>query len=162
MTKIIETNSLMDEILLSKSTRSISFDKKIKIKRELFCFFKNVRLFEQNGNKCFSCQNYFDSKFDKNGFPSSITDWEWDTNEIYLGTSAVGKQFKESIVFSLGVIESILRESFCGNSFYICVSIQNSGIKSINIRVYLNRGVPYVNTDLEDFAQPVLNEIFTV
>ena len=158
MQKVVEANSLMKELLF-KSSNSLFSANKRKIKAEINSFFKNVQLFECEGEKCFSSENIFISNKYKNGDCSSITDWEWDSNEIYLNKSIIGNRFKDSVNIAVETIESLLFEKFPRNSFYISVCVQYGDLRNINIRIYLNRGAPYANVDIEEYQQPVLNEI---
>ena len=158
MIRTIHTNSTMDKILLSRSRATLRRSNKQKIKREIIEFINKVKLFEHNENKCFSEKNIFES----NTNYSSITDWEWDNNEIYLDKSSIGKQFKKAICEALETIESLLVERFSGNSFCINLSVQYGSLRNINIRIYLNRGKAYSDTDIELYNQPVLKEILTI
>ena len=159
MKKIVETNSHMEKIIFSKVSNLSYKAKKRKIKSEINCFFHKVKLYECNGEKCFSTENCFDSKAYAVGNYTSITDWEWDTNEIYFEKSLIGKQFKESINIIIETIESFLINCFPGNTFYINVSVQDGILRNINVRIHLDRGKPYVDSKLWSYNQPVLREI---
>ena len=161
MKRIIETNSAMDKILLSKPRISSHRANKRKIKAEIYEFFSKVNLYKRNGAECFSTENIFDSNTYTVENCDSITDWEWDTNEIYLYKSIIDTEFKKSICFAIESIESLLTERFSGNSFYINISAQYGELRNVNIRIYLDRGKPYVDTDIEQYKQPVLTEILT-
>ena len=161
MKKIVETNSLMEEIIFSKAYNLLYKASSRRIKSEIKSFFHKVKLFEYNGQKCFSTENCFNSNEYTEGNYSSITDWEWDTNEIYLKKTFIGKEFKKSIKVAIETIESLLINRFPGNIFYIIVSVQNGDLRNINIRIYLDRGNPYVKSEIERYNQPVLNEILT-
>lgn len=161
MKRIIETNSAMDKILLSNTQILSCRANKRKIKAEINEFFSKVNLYKQNGAECFSIENIFDSDAYTVKNLDSITDWEWDNNEIYLYKSIIGTEFKKSICFAIESIESQLMERFPGNSFYINVSAQYGELRNVNIRIYLDRGKSYVDTDVEQYNQPVLTEILT-
>ena len=94
MKKIIETNYKMDELLLIKPSKNLCSWKKRKIISELNFFLNKVQLYQQNQKKCFSVENCFSSNIFKLSDHISITDWEWNNNEIYIDGGIIGKNFK--------------------------------------------------------------------
>ena len=161
MRKTVKTNSAMDKILLSQKQNVFHRANKRKIKAEIDGFFSKVNLHKQNSNECFSAENIFDSSTYIVENCDSITDWEWDNNEIYLYKSIIGTDFKKSICFAVEYIESLLMKRFPEKSFYINISAQHGELRNVNIRIYLNRGKPYVATDIGQYNQPILTEFLT-
>ena len=159
MKRIIETNYKMDELLLIKPSKNLCSLKKRKIVAELNSFLNKVQLYQENHKKCFSVENCFSASIFKTSDHISITDWEWNNNEIYIDGGLIGKNFKQSMDLVLNTIETFLFVNFPNNSFCITVSVQLGKFKNMNIRVYLNRGELYANSDIEKYNQPVLNEI---
>ena len=158
MNKNVITNSLMDKILLSESSKYLKDTEKRKIKAELIAFFKKAKLYEYAGKKCFSTENCFDLEDYRLDLKPTI-DWEWDTNEIYLFEEIVGTEIKESLTYAIECIESLLIKSYSDNSFCIEASVQLGDPNSINIRIYLFNGSFYADVDIEDYNQPVLRMV---
>ena len=162
MNKIVEMNTSMKKVLSSKNNFSFFRANRKKIQSEIVSFFDRVKIYEYNGEKCFSAENCFDTDININSLKniSTLIDWEWDTNEIYLDKSIIGKEFKRAIFIALETIELCIVERFPNITFRISLSLQTGKFRNINARIYLDRGVPYTESDIEGYNQAILNETY--
>lgn len=161
MKKIIKTNSQMQSLLLNKDSFTFCIAKKKKIRTEILNFLDNMQIIKIGTNKIFVSKEFLLTENIFQDF-SCLTDIEWDNNEIFLCGAIIGKQFRKSINIALEVIESFLIEKFPQNSFYIDLSVQYGALRNIVIRIYLNRGSSYLTSNLEEYSEPILEEIFTI
>ena len=149
----------MEQLLLSNfSFFSFKINER-KIEMEIDSFFEKVSMFEDIGEKCFSTENCFISSDYVRDSGFSITEWEWDNNEIYLNKKLIKKRFREAIYIAISRIETLLTNKFPDNSFHIIVSAQCGSLRNVVIRLYLDRGDAYLDENLEKYNQPVLSEI---
>ena len=129
---------------------------KKQITDEIDGFFKDVKMYEMANKKCFSAQNIFEteSNFQNNSF--SIVEWEWDTNEIYLGKSLIKRQYKKVLMLCSAYIEKMLLQKFPQNSFVISFCMQFGRYENINIRICQNLDEAILDRNLERYDQPVM------
>ena len=155
MNKKVVMNSPMRKHLESKFSNICILPSKRYI-GEIDLFFKKVKMYERDGVKCFSPKNIFESylHFDNNNSP--ITEWEWDTNEIYLDKSLIKRQYKKTIVRSSQHIEKILLERFPNNSFQISFCIQFGKYRNISIRICQDLDDSILERDLNKYDQPIM------
>jgi hypothetical protein len=154
MTKKTMANSAMRKIMESRIPYISFLLRKKDISNVITSFFDQVSLFRSGEQKCFSNDNIFESDLTVNNL--SIAEWEWDTNEIHLDKTLIKRQFKESILLSIDVIEKALQERFPGNSFVVSFSIQFGKFRNINIRVCQDLGIAILDEDLDKYNQPVM------
>ena len=147
------------EKILSKKSKLLCGFKKRKIISEINDFFDKVHLYKNDQEICFSTDNYFALPSDTSDKYSSLSDWEWGTNEIYLQKSIVDKELKASLTIALETVEELLVKNFAGTSFFIIASLQHGKYRNINIRICINRENPYMDSEIERYNQPVLREI---
>ena len=122
MSKKISVNSAMKKIMESKFPYIGILFREQDISNEIVSFLSHVNLYQKDDQKCFSTDNIFESNVSLYNMP--VTEWEWDTNEIYLDKALIKRQYKKSILLSIDTIEKNLRKRFPGNSFVICFFIQ--------------------------------------
>jgi len=159
MKKTVEMNAEMVDVLFAQNRCRFTRLNITKLKKEFAVFFDCVGLFEADGDKCFSTKNCFQPDSSGSNDIVDITAWEWDNNEIFLDKSIIGKDYRKAIKYALEIIEVALINCYSGNSFYIFISVQKGEMRNINIRIFLNRGMPYVDYDVEKYKQPVLIEM---
>lgn len=154
MTKKTIVNSAMRKIMESRIPYISFLLRKEDISNVIMSFFNQVSLYRSGEQKCFSNDNIFESDLTVNNL--SIAEWEWDTNEIHLDKTLIKRQYKESILLSIDVIEKALQERFPGNSFVVSFSIQFGKFRNINIRVCQDLGISILDEDLDKYNQPVM------
>ena len=154
MTKKTIVNSAMRKIMESRIPYISFLLRKEDISNVIMSFFNQVSLYRSGEQKCFSNDNIFESYLTVNNL--SIAEWEWDTNEIHLDKTLIKRQYKESILLSIDVIEKALQERFPGNSFVVSFSIQFGKFRNINIRVCQDLGIAILDEDLDKYNQPVM------
>ena len=154
MTKKTIVNSAMRKIMESRIPYISFLIRKEDISNVIMSFFNQVSLYRSGEQKCFSNDNIFESDLTVNNL--SIAEWEWDTNEIHLDKTLIKRQYKESILLSIDVIEKALQERFPGNSFVVSFSIQFGKFRNINIRVCQDLGIAILDEYLDKYNQPVL------
>lgn len=156
--RIRKMNSAMKKILLAKREIGIRVADEKGIKSAVNDFFSCVCLYEFSQEKCFSSQNCFASAEYVPG-EKALTEWEWETNEIYLEAKLIQRKYKKAINLVVDTVENLLREKYPNNSFFVVASVQFGKNRNINIRIFLNRGEAYISDDLENYKQPVLQDL---
>lgn len=123
---------------------------------EIDDFFSSVKMHEKNEQKCFSVKDFFALDSYTQNVNTSIMEWEWGTNEIYLDKTLIQRQYKKSILLSIRIIEKVLRERFPDNLFLIIFVVQFGKYRNISIRICQDFGESVLDKNLEKYVQPVM------
>lgn len=156
MSKNTVMNLPMRKIMDCKYPYVYGLLQKKQIIDEMAGFFKDVKMYEADGRKCFSVQNVFESTVYFQNNDLSIMEWEWDTNEIYLNKSLIKRQYKKVVMLCSEYIEKMLLQKFPTNSFIISFCVQFGKHRNINIRICQDLKDSVLDRNLELYNQPIM------
>lgn len=156
MNKNTVMNLPMRKIMSSKFPFVFGLLHKKQITDEIDAFLKDVKMYKMADKKCFSLQNAFESESYVQNNNFSIAEWEWNTNEIYLGKSLIKRQYKKVLMLCSSYIEKMLLQKFPQNSFVISFCVQFGKYRNINIRICQDLDDAVLDRNLEMYDQPVM------
>ena len=92
---------------------------------------------------------------------TNLTDYEWDTFELYLDSRIIEKNIWGVINYVILTFEQKIEKFFTGESVCLIVIVQKEEITNINIRLHLNREREFIlDPNLDNYNEPILYVLY--
>ena len=160
MNKVVYMNHLMRE-LSTLSSSKISEKKSNIVGVQIYNFISSLKLNYGENQKWLT---YKTSDFTYNDILReyrNLTDYEWDTFELYLDSRIIGKNIWGVINYVILTFEQMIEKFFTGESVCLIVIVQKEEITNINIRLHLNREREFIlDPNLDNYNEPILYVLY--
>ncbi len=160
MNKVVYMNHLMRE-LSTLSSSKISEKKSNIVGVQIYNFISSLKLNYGENQKWLT---YKTSNFTYNDILSeytNLTDYEWDTFELYLDSRIIEKNIWGVINYVILTFEQKIEKFFTGESVCLIVIVQKEEITNINIRLHLNREREFIlDPNLDNYNEPILYVLY--
>lgn len=160
MNKVVYMNHLMRE-LSTLSSSKISEKKSNIVGVQIYNFISSLKLNYGENQKWLT---YKTSDFTYNDILSeyrNLTDYEWDTFELYLDSRIIGKNIWGVINYVILTFEQMIEKFFTGESVCLIAIVQKEEITNINIRLHLNREREFIlDPNLDNYNEPILYVLY--
>ena len=154
--KIVYMNHLMRELSTLSSSKISEKDLNI-VEAQIYNFISSLKLNYGENQKWLT---YKMSDFTYNDILSeytNLTDYEWDTFELYLDSRIIEKNIWGVINYVILTFEQMIEKFFTGEPVCLIVIVQKEEITNINIRLHLNRKGEFIlDPNLDKYNEPIL------
>lgn len=112
------------------------------------------------GDETWLAPKYSESYTDISQY-QTLTDYEWDTNEVYFGNELVKKRYRLYIKEILKTTHEVLDLYLPRIPICVIVTVQRGKYSNISMRFHIYReGEFHIEQDLSCYKQPILYEIY--